>query len=62
MVGLELDQRRREKVAIAWVEEMGGEVILKNLKYLSLDGTKMRDVSRLAELKNLKNLKYLSLK
>ena len=25
-VGWELDQRRREKVAIAWVEEMGGKV------------------------------------
>ena len=25
-VGWELDQRRREKVAIAWVEKMGGEV------------------------------------
>ena len=25
-VGWELDQRRREKVAIAWVEEMGGSV------------------------------------
>ncbi|MDB4468562.1 hypothetical protein N9093_01750 [bacterium] len=52
-VGWELDQRRREKQAIAWVEEMGGTVILKNPNILSLAGTKVRDLSPLAELKNL---------
>ena len=57
-VGWELDQRRREKQAIAWVEEMGGTVILKNPNILSLAGTKVRDLSPLAELKKLECLSF----
>jgi hypothetical protein len=26
-VGWELDQRRREKAVVAWVEEMGGQIL-----------------------------------
>ncbi len=29
-VGWELDQRRREKSAIAWVEKMGGHILFPN--------------------------------
>jgi len=32
-IGLELDQRRREKAVIAWVEEMGGAVYFYSLDF-----------------------------
>lgn len=76
-VGLELDQRRKEKSTIAWVVEKGGEADPPNMKrdnktswektkdkwfggqvsvVVFFDGTKVNDLSPLAELKNLELL------
>ena len=77
-VGWELDQRRREKPVIAWVDKMGGVVLFEadpssgfetswwkktndtlfgeSVLVLSIDGTELRDLSPLAELKNLGQL------
>ena len=66
-VGWEIDQRRREKVVIVWIEEMGGQVSFhsektignlfrKRVSFVSLVSTPVSDLSPLVELKNLEGL------
>ena len=68
----ELDQRQGEKQAIAWVEEMGGQVIShpeiswwektkdkwfgEIVRAVAISNTQVSDISPVAELKNLKFL------
>lgn len=66
-VGWELDQRRREKATIDWVEKMGGRVIFQSEKTIGnlfrkrvsrvvFGDTPLSDLSLLVELKNLEKL------